>query len=148
MTDRDYIAKFETKQGLDFHGWADDRIAGFGSIYFFDIVDIRNDIDRDIPKGVILDYLYEGMDNGKMPDYIDWVKLRNKGTSIGAHPHKVSGRKVCPVFDPIENITYPTIKDAAISKGIKYKVLYAQLKGKRTNNSGLELLDYGQAKKT
>lgn len=73
MINNRYIKRFEEKQDLKFIDMVDDRIAYFGSTYYFDIQDIKWDIDNNIAPGKIILYLTEGMESGSMPPYKEWL---------------------------------------------------------------------------
>ena len=60
-----YLNKFIKKQDLDFDGWVSDDIGGiafFCCQYFFNLDDIRYDIDNNCEKGLILRWQEDGVD--------------------------------------------------------------------------------------
>lgn len=62
----EYIKKFEEKQELYFEGWVGDNIgeiATFGDVYFFNFDDIRYDIDNEIVRGLIKNWLHDSINN-------------------------------------------------------------------------------------
>lgn len=59
-----YIKKFEKKHDCRFEHAVSDNLMGiicFGDVLFFDINDIIYDIDTNQPKGLIIDWLYDGI---------------------------------------------------------------------------------------
>jgi hypothetical protein len=64
----EYIKRFCKKQELDFEYWVGDNIGGvasFGDVYFFNFTDIVWDINSNQPKGLILDWLEDCLDQQK-----------------------------------------------------------------------------------
>jgi hypothetical protein len=60
------ILKFEEKQGIEFGGFVGDDIFGiadFGSTYFFNMADIYYDIITEQPKGQIINWLEDSLEN-------------------------------------------------------------------------------------
>jgi len=60
-----YLNKFIRKQKLDFDGWVSDDIGGIASFccqYFFNLDDIRYDIDNNCEVGLILRWQEDGVD--------------------------------------------------------------------------------------
>lgn len=67
---KSYIRKFEDKHEIEMQYAVDDNITGvldFGDIYFFDITDVIYDIDHDLPKGLILQWAEDSVDDSKNP---------------------------------------------------------------------------------
>ena len=61
-----YIKYFEQKQGVRFNYWIGDRIGGvadFGDVLTFNFTDIVFDINTQQPKDLILNWVYESVDN-------------------------------------------------------------------------------------
>jgi hypothetical protein len=64
----EYINRFCEKQGLVFEYWVGDIIGGvasFGDTYFFNFQDIVWDINSNQPKGLILNWLEDLLDEQK-----------------------------------------------------------------------------------
>lgn len=64
----EYVTKFCNKQELDFDGWVGDNIgciAYFGDVFFFNFQDIVWDINTKQKKGLIIEWLYESIDNAE-----------------------------------------------------------------------------------
>lgn len=64
----DYLLEFITKQDLDCDGWVGDDIGGICSFiqqYFFNLDDIRQDIDKKAPKGLILSWQDDNLEAGR-----------------------------------------------------------------------------------
>lgn len=67
---KSYIRKFEEKHEIDMQYAVDDDITGvldFGDIYFFNVTDVIYDIDHDLPKGLILQWAKDSVDDSKNP---------------------------------------------------------------------------------
>lgn len=65
-----YIRKFEAKHDVEMQYAVDDDITGvldFGDIYFFNVTDVIYDIDHDLPKGLILQWAKDSVDDSKNP---------------------------------------------------------------------------------
>lgn len=65
-----YIRLFEEKHELDLQYIVNDDIMGlldFGDVYFFNTTDVVYDIDHDLPKGLILQWAEDSVDDGKNP---------------------------------------------------------------------------------
>ena len=65
-----YIRKFEKKHDVKLQYAVDDNIMGvlnFGDAYFFDATDVVYDIDHNLPKGLILQWAEDGVDDSKNP---------------------------------------------------------------------------------
>lgn len=63
---QEYIDRFCEKQDLEFEFWVADQvgsIASFGDILCFNFLDIVWDINSEQPKGLIIDWAYETLDN-------------------------------------------------------------------------------------
>jgi len=61
-----YLNKFIKKQDIDFDGWVGDDIGGIASFccqYFFNLDDIRYDIDNNCKKGLILRWQEDGVEH-------------------------------------------------------------------------------------
>ena len=74
---RKYIKLFEKKQGIEFGWWVIDLVGGianFGSYYFFDFLDIKFDIDNNIPKGVFLEWFETQMYGNMKINYVNYIK--------------------------------------------------------------------------
>lgn len=72
-----YIEKFEKKHGLNFEFAVNDDLMGvicFGCVFYFDINDIVYDIDTKQPKHLIIDWLYDTMNQDK---YINFQSYSN-----------------------------------------------------------------------
>ena len=62
----EYIKAFCKKQEIEFDYWISDEVGGIASFidqYYFDIQTIRYDIDTDQPKGLILQWQNDCVDN-------------------------------------------------------------------------------------
>ena len=62
----EYIKEFCDKQELDFDFWLGDQIGGiafFGDALFFNFTDIVFDINSEQPKNLIIDWIYDSIDN-------------------------------------------------------------------------------------
>ena len=67
---KSYIRKFEAKHDVEMQYAVDDDITGvldFGGVYFFCITDVIYDIDHDLPKGLILQWAEDSVDDSKNP---------------------------------------------------------------------------------
>ncbi len=67
---KSYIRKFEAKHEIEMQYAVDDDITGvldFGDIYFFNVTDVIYDIDHDLPKGLILQWAKDSVDDSKNP---------------------------------------------------------------------------------
>lgn len=65
-----YIQMFEDKHELDLQYIVNDDIMGvldFGDVYFFNTTDVVYDIDHDLPKGLILQWAEDSIDDSKNP---------------------------------------------------------------------------------
>ena len=65
-----YIQMFEDKHELDLQYIVNDDIMGvldFGDVYFFNMTDVVYDIDHDLPKGLILQWAEDSVDDSKNP---------------------------------------------------------------------------------
>lgn len=65
-----YIRLFEEKHELDLQYIVNDDIMGlldFGDVYCFHIADVVYDIDHDLPKGLILQWAEDSVDDSKNP---------------------------------------------------------------------------------
>lgn len=65
-----YIRLFEEKHDVDLQYIINDDIMGildFGDAYFFHIADVVYDIDHDLPKGLILQWAKDSIDDSKNP---------------------------------------------------------------------------------
>lgn len=70
----EYIALFEKKHKIELEFWvADDKsgTACFGDIMFFNISDIMFDIDNNLPKNLILDWLNDSVEFSETKGYIN-----------------------------------------------------------------------------
>lgn len=61
----DYVIFFCNKQEMDFEGWVGDVVGGIAycNDFFFDFLNIVLDINSKQPKGLIVDWYYENMEN-------------------------------------------------------------------------------------
>lgn len=65
-----YIRKFEKKHDVKLQYAVDDNIMGvlnFGDAYFFDATDVVYDMDHNLPKGLILQWAEDSVDDSKNP---------------------------------------------------------------------------------
>lgn len=65
-----YIQMFEDKHEVDMQYSVDEELIGelcFGDAYFFHIADVVYDIDHDLPKGLILQWAEDSVDDSKNP---------------------------------------------------------------------------------
>jgi len=63
-----YISEFEKKNNLVFEFAVDDDLLGvlsFGSVYYFNTSDVIYDIDNDLPKGQIIEWLESNLEKEK-----------------------------------------------------------------------------------
>ena len=61
-----YIEEFEKKHDLNFEFAVDDdlmNVLSFGCVFYFDIKDIIFDIENNLPKDLIIDWLYDNLEN-------------------------------------------------------------------------------------
>ena len=61
-----YLFAFIRKQNIKFDGWVGNDIGGVAQFieqYYFSFNDIRMDIDNNVPKGIILDWQNDNIDN-------------------------------------------------------------------------------------
>jgi len=70
-----YIKLFEKKHGLELDHWvSNDKsgIAFFGCVFYFNVSDILFDINNKLPKGLIISWLYDGIEfREKKGEYIN-----------------------------------------------------------------------------
>lgn len=55
---QEYMGAFAKKQGLQFEFWVADEVCGtacFGD-WFFNLDDMRYDLDKGLPKGMVIDW--------------------------------------------------------------------------------------------
>ena len=74
-----YLNKFIRKQVLDFDGWVGDDIGGiayFCCQYFFNLDDIRYDIDNECEVGLILRWQEDGVEHD-MNGFFDDINYRS-----------------------------------------------------------------------
>lgn len=67
---KSYIRKFEAKHDVEMQYSVDDELIGvldFGYVYFFNTADVVFDIDHDLPKGLILQWAEDSVDDSKNP---------------------------------------------------------------------------------
>ena len=72
-----YIKKFEKKHDCYFEYAVVDDLMGvicFGDVLFFDIADIIYDIDTKQPKGLIIDWLYDSINQDKYINFQSYSK--------------------------------------------------------------------------
>ena len=65
-----YIRKFEEKHDVKLQYAVDDDIMGvldFGYVYFFNATDVVYDMDHNLPKGLILQWAEDSVDDSKNP---------------------------------------------------------------------------------
>ena len=65
-----YIRKFEKKHDVKLQYAVDDDIMGvldFGYVYFFNATDVVYDMDHNLPKGLILQWAEDSVDDSKNP---------------------------------------------------------------------------------
>lgn len=63
---KQYIEAFEKKHDMFFEFAVNDEYLGvfsFGDVYYFNASDIVYDIDKDLPKHLIIDWLHDNLDN-------------------------------------------------------------------------------------
>jgi hypothetical protein len=64
-----YVELFSKKQGIEFDGWVGDEVGGIASFihqYFFDISEIVYDINTNQPKGLIIEWQQDMIENGNV----------------------------------------------------------------------------------
>lgn len=72
-----YIKKFEKKHDCYFEHAVSDDLMGvicFGDVLFFNINDIIYDIDTKQPKGLIIDWLYDSINQDKYINFYSYSK--------------------------------------------------------------------------
>ena len=72
-----YIKKFEKKHGLTFEFAVSDDLMDvicFGDVLFFSINDIVYDIDTKQPNGLIIDWLYDSINQDKYINFYSYSK--------------------------------------------------------------------------
>lgn len=72
-----YIKKFEKKHGLTFEFAVSDDfmdVICFGDVFFFSINDIIYDIDTKQPKDLIIDWLYDSINQDKHINFYSYSK--------------------------------------------------------------------------
>ena len=65
-----YIQMFEDKHEVEMQYSVDEELIGvldFGYVYFFNTADVVFDIDHDLPKGLILQWAEDSVDDSKNP---------------------------------------------------------------------------------
>lgn len=75
----DYIKVFCKKQGMDFEYWIVDQVGGIVCCndFYFNFLDIVWDINNNQPKGKIVDWYFESLDNPKKAiNYTTYTKLK------------------------------------------------------------------------
>ena len=74
----EYISRFCRKNELTFEGWVGNEIGGvavFGDEFFFNFHDIVWDINSKQPQHLIIDWIYESIDNyPKSINYYSYTK--------------------------------------------------------------------------
>ena len=78
----EYLQAFIEKQELDAENcyWIGDRIGEILSVneqYYFNLQEIRFDVDNNIKAGVILEWQNECIDNNFKVNYENYIKLKN-----------------------------------------------------------------------
>lgn len=69
------IKAFEKKQDLNFEFFINDDVIGiatFGDVYCINVSDIIFDLETKQTKGLIIDWLYETLDQKDKEDYINY----------------------------------------------------------------------------
>ena len=75
----EYMMEFCRKQEMDFDYWVGDNIGEVAAMgeYFFDFMDIKRDIDYDVPKGEILYWFLSNMElydrHGRTINYKSYI---------------------------------------------------------------------------
>lgn len=73
----EYVAKFCSKQEMNFEGWVGDTIGGIACCndFYFNFQDIVWDINSEQPKGIIVDWYYENLEIPKKSiNYFSYTK--------------------------------------------------------------------------
>ena len=78
----EYVRLFEEKQEVYTEGWIGDEVGGLLVVvrvidYMIDFLDIKYDIDNNIEKGLIFEWM-ENMLQGNRINYRTYVKLKIK----------------------------------------------------------------------
>ena len=74
----EYMNKFCNKQEMDFNGWLADIVGGIACCneFLFNFQDIVWDINSKQPKGMIVNWCYENLDNPeKSINYFSYTKF-------------------------------------------------------------------------
>lgn len=72
-----YATIFCNKQDMNFEGWVGNTVGGIAycNDFYFDFQDIVLDINFNQPKGLIVDWYYENLENpGKSINYYSYTK--------------------------------------------------------------------------
>ena len=66
---QEYVFLFCEKQGMDFDGWVADEVGGIAvcADFYFNLHDIKLDVDKDVEAGVICGWYYDNLESGKPP---------------------------------------------------------------------------------
>lgn len=75
-----YITKFVKKQELDFDGWVGDEVGGIASFstqYFFNLSDIILDLNTKQPKGLILEWQNNGVENALNTPFSETINYKS-----------------------------------------------------------------------
>jgi hypothetical protein len=89
----EYVKRFEKKHDLQLEFWvADDKtgVASFGDVYCFNVEDIIYDINNKLPKGLVINWLEDGI------DYYE-----KKGQTINIHSY-ANGLRYQDLPDAVE----------------------------------------------
>ena len=73
---------------MDFNGWVADEVGGIAecSDFYFNFLDIVKDIEKNVDKGVIIDWYYSNIDNeNNYINYNSWL--------MGLRHEKINGSK-------------------------------------------------------
>lgn len=67
------VVQFCEKQEMDFNGWVADDIGSIAECndFYFCFADIVKDIEKNVEKGVIVDWYYANL--GKQGNYINYI---------------------------------------------------------------------------
>lgn len=73
----DIVREFEQKQGLHFEHWVGGEVGGiaaFGCVFFFSMQNMVEDLLQDVPKGLVIEWLYAEIEQEKSINYSTFLK--------------------------------------------------------------------------
>jgi hypothetical protein len=106
----EYVKRFEKKHGLQLESWvSDDKngVACFGDILYFSVNDIIYDINNKLPKGLIINWLEDGIDYYEKKGQTINIHSYAKGLRYQDLPDAVEFEELESIFQKLkENLHY------------------------------------------